>query len=149
MDPSEHSSLVADAQAKVPTGAPDRAQAWARWIFGTACVYGLLLLLPLLLWPAELAARFPPASNRPEQYMAFVGVALAWQVAFGVVAREPARLRPIMLPAVLEKWLSGGLVLSLWLQGRVDAMTVAPFVVDLVWGLLFLACWIRLRGGRA
>jgi hypothetical protein len=32
-----------------------------------------------------------------------VGVALAWQLAFIVIARDPARFRPLMIPSIFEK----------------------------------------------
>lgn len=115
-----------------------------RRIFLGAGLYGLLVLLPLLLLGDVAAGRLaPPASNRPEQYYGFVGVALAWQLAFIAIARDPRRLRPLMPAAVVEKWLSGGLVLGLYLFGRIDGMTLAPFVVDLVLGGLFAWAWWR------
>jgi hypothetical protein len=76
---------------------------FARRVFTVAGVYGVLVLLPMLFLEDAVARRAPPAFTHPEFYYGFVGVALAWQLVFLLVGRDPARLRPVMLPAVLEK----------------------------------------------
>jgi hypothetical protein len=43
---------------------------------------------------------------------------LAFQVAFIVIARDPVRLRPMMIPSVLEKFGYGATLLVLYLQNR-------------------------------
>ena len=45
----------------------------------------------------------PPPITHPEFFYGFLGVAVAWQAAFLVIARDPVRFRPLMVPAVLEK----------------------------------------------
>jgi hypothetical protein len=76
---------------------------FARRVFTVAGVYGVLVLLPMLFLEEVVARLAPPGFTHPEFYYGFVGVALAWQLVFLLVGRDPARLRPVMLPAVLEK----------------------------------------------
>jgi len=91
----------------------------------------------------RLGIEFPPATNHPEQYYAFVGVGLAWQLACLLIASDVRRYRPLMLPAMAEKFLAAGAVMWLFTLGRIDAMTLAPFLVDLVLGFLFVASYLR------
>jgi len=42
-----------------------------------------------------------------EYFYGFVGVGLAWQITFLIIARDPARFRPIMIGGILEKVLFG------------------------------------------
>ncbi|MCK6460150.1 MAG: hypothetical protein L6Q95_09685 [Planctomycetes bacterium] len=100
---------------------------FARRVFFWSGIYGILVLLPMYFLEARLGRDFPPPTSRPEQYYALLGVALAWQLAFLVIARDPARYRPLMLPAVAEKWLAGGAALWLLATGRIDATAGAPF----------------------
>jgi hypothetical protein len=47
-----------------------------------------------------------------------VGAALAWQIAFFVIATDPARYRPLMIPSVFEKFSYGIAVVILVAQDR-------------------------------
>jgi hypothetical protein len=42
-----------------------------------------------------------------------VGVALAWQIAFLVIAWDPVRLRPMMIMSIVEKFSYGITVTTL------------------------------------
>jgi hypothetical protein len=76
---------------------------FARWLFRIAGILGLLMLLPQYFMEERVGQMTPPAITHPELFYGFIGVALAWQVAFLVIAQDPARYRPFMIPAVLEK----------------------------------------------
>ncbi len=116
---------------------------FARRVFLWAGIYGFLVLLPMFFLEERIGRDFPPPTNRPEQYYALLGVALAWQLAFLVIAKDPVRYRPLMLPAVAEKWLAGGAALRLLATHRIDAMAAAPFLVDLAIGVLFAVSYAR------
>lgn len=122
---------------------PDGGVRFARRVFTGAAVYGLIVLAPMVFLEAEVARRAPPAFTHPEFYYGFVGVALAWQVVFLLVGRDPARLRPVMLPGVIEKAVWGVGVLVLYQQGRTDAFFLGGAVIDLLLAVLFLAAWRR------
>jgi len=116
---------------------------FAKRVFFWSGVYGVIVLLPMFFLEQRMGRDFPPPTNRPEQYYAFLGVALAWQLAFLVIARDPVRYRPLMLPAVAEKWLAAGAAVWLFAVHRINAVTLAPFLVDVVLGALFVVSFLR------
>lgn len=122
---------------------PDRGVTFARRVFTGAGWYGVIALAPLLFLEAEVARRAPPAFTHPEFYYGFVGVALAWQLVFLLVGRDPTRFRPIMLPAVVEKIAWGVGVPSLYWQGRTGGLFLGSAAIDLLLGALFVAAWKR------
>ncbi|MBI4984706.1 MAG: hypothetical protein HZC24_05025 [Rhodocyclales bacterium] len=60
-----------------------------------------------------------------------------------MIASDVRRYRPLMLPAMAEKFLAAGAVVWLFALGRIDAMTLAPFLVDLILGFLFVASYLH------
>ncbi|HET9447297.1 MAG TPA: hypothetical protein VFO35_13610 [Steroidobacteraceae bacterium] len=110
----------------------------ARWTFGIAGVYGILVIAPLYFAEGQIARNDPPPITHPEFFYGFVGVTLAWQLVFLAIARDPVRLRPLMLVSVLEKLAYGVPAIVLFMQQRVKAMTLAFGCIDLVLGALFV-----------
>ena len=121
---------------------------FARRVFFGAGLYGIAVLVPHYFLEERLARVFPPALTHPEHYYGFLGVALAWQFAFLVIARDVVRFRPLMLPAALEKLLFVGATLVLWAKDRVPADVARLTAGDLLLGLLFLLCHFRLAGTK-
>ena len=121
---------------------------FARRVFTVAWIYGFVALLPMYFMEGWYGERLPPALTHPEFYYGFIGVALAWQVLFVLIARDPARLRPAMLPAVLEKLGWGIAVPVLVLQGRAPRFFVPAAAVDLVLALLFVMAWRKTAEAR-
>ncbi len=119
---------------------------FARRVFLVAGIYGLIVLLPLYFVR-------PPALARPEDYFGFIGTAVAWQLCFLLISRDPLRLRPIMLPAIVEKLVFSIPVLILVSQHRMVPTAAIFAVIDLMLGALFLISWRRTAGeaeaGRA
>jgi hypothetical protein len=76
---------------------------FATRVFLIAGIYGLLVLLPQYFLEGKHGRDFPPPITHPEYYYGFVGVALAWQIAFFIISRDPVRYRPIMIAAIAEK----------------------------------------------
>ncbi len=120
---------------------------FARRVFFWAGIYGLVTLLPLYLFESALAEYMQPLTNRPEQYYGFVGVALAWQMAFLLISRDVVRFRPMMLPAIAEKLLFGVPVLYMIANGRVAGDMLAPVLIDLVLAVLFLLAYRATTSG--
>jgi hypothetical protein len=121
----------------------------ARWIFGIAGVYGILVIAPLYFMEARIGHDDPPAITHPEYFYGFVGITLAWQIVFLMIAREPARYRPIMLAAVLEKLAWGVAAIVLFRQQRVSGMTLGFGGIDLLLGALFVvAFFLTPRTGK-
>jgi hypothetical protein len=119
----------------------------ARWIFLIAGIYGVLVIAPLYFLEEQIGRDSPPAITHPEIYYLFVGVTLAWQIAFLVISTNPVRLRSIMLPAILEK-ASAIAVLVLFAQGRVPALNLGFAIIDLVLGGLFLLAYVKTGGEK-
>jgi hypothetical protein len=114
---------------------------FARRVFLTAAVYGVLVLAPQYFMEAQVGRDFPPPITHPEHFYGFIGVALAWQVLFVVIARDPVRYRPVMPVAVLEKLGFGIAAVVLFAQGRLHAAVLGAGIIDLVLAALFLAAF--------
>jgi hypothetical protein len=117
---------------------------FARRLFLISGIYGLLVLVPQFFLEDRFGRDYPPAITHPEHFYGFLGVAVAWQVAFLVIARDPVRFRPMMLPAVLEKAAFGLSVVALFFRGRVPAVVLIFGLIDLTLGALFLITFWRL-----
>lgn len=113
----------------------------ARIVFNLAGIYGLLVMTPLY-WMEERIGRDSPPITHPEYYYGFIGVVLAWQLVFLLVARNPIPLRAIMPVAVLEKLAFGVPALVLYARHRVTSATLGFGVIDLVLGGLFLLAFV-------
>ena len=118
---------------------------FAKWVFRLAGIYGLLAVLPMYALERQLGIDYPPAINHPEYFYGFVGVVVAWQLAFIIMGRAPARYRPLMLPAMVEKFSFAGAVLMLYLQGRLSGLTLGFAAIDFVLGVLFLVSFALTR----
>jgi hypothetical protein len=122
---------------------------FARIVFGVAGVYGLLNLLPQYLLEERIGIEAPPAITHPEYYYGFVGVAVAFQLAFLLIARDPVRFRPMMLPSIVEKLAFGIAVPILYVGGRVSSFVFAFALVDLAFAALFLVAYRRTAGAAS
>ena len=111
-------------------------------MFLVAGVYGIVVLAPRSF--VELG--LPALIERPEHYYGFIGVALAWQFVFLIVASDVVRYRPLMLAAVLEKLSFGAAVAILYSVGRVSIGVLLAGTLDLVLGALFVAAFVATRG---
>jgi hypothetical protein len=115
---------------------------FARWVFRAAAIYGFATLVPLYFLEAAVAAPSPQLSH-PEYFYGFIGVSLAAQVMFLTIAADPARYRPMMIAAILEKLSFGTAVWHLWTQGRVGPDVLFFASLDLIWGALFTLSYLR------
>lgn len=116
---------------------------FAKRVFLVAGVYGLAVLLPQYFLEAKTGRDFPPAITHPEYYYGFIGVAVAWQVVFLIVSRDPVRYRPVMIAGVLEKASFGFVAVALFALGRLNVQMLAAGVLDLVLGVLFVLAYFR------
>ena len=86
--------------------------------------------------------------THPEIYYGFIGVTLAWQLMFLVIAFDPARYRLAMLPAVVEKASYAIAVLVLSVLGRVTGTVIGFAVLDATWMVLFSAAYLLTSKAR-
>jgi hypothetical protein len=118
---------------------------FARIVFTIAGVYGLLVLTPMYFTFDVVGRQTPPPITHPEFYYGFVGLAMVWQVAFLMIASDPARLRPMMIPSVLEKASWFATVVVLYLQHRTGLRMLTAAIADAILGALFIAAFLTTR----
>ena len=116
---------------------------FARRVYTIAGIYGLIVMFPQYFLEDKIGRDYPPPITHPEYFCGFVGIVLVWQIAFLVIARDPARCQALMPVTVLEKLAFAVPVILLHLQGRVAASVIPFAVIDLVLGTLFLIAWRR------
>ena len=116
---------------------------FAKIIFTIAGIWGLLLITPLYFLFDRIGAQDPPPITHPAFYYGFAGVGLVWQIAFLIIARDPIRFRPFMIPAILEKLVYSIPVIILVQQKRTNPNDLLFAAIDLTLGALFLAAFLR------
>jgi hypothetical protein len=134
-----------DGRSTLPGVPSDR---FARRVFTGAGIYGIACLLPMYASERLLGTMFPPPITHPEFFYGFAGIALAWQVAFLIIGRDPARHRALMLPSIIEKIGYGGVAVVLVLLGRTAPGLLPTAIVDLVLAVLFAIAYRRTADGR-
>lgn len=110
---------------------------FSKRVFLTAGIYGIIALLPMYL--IELGIGSVPVApfQHPEHFYGFIGVALAWQVVFFIIASDVQKYRLLMLPSILEKLAFGVPALVLYAKGRAGADVLFFGCLDLVIGTFF------------
>ena len=118
------------------------AHRFPRLVFAAAGLYGLLTVTPLYGMERSIARDAPPGITHPEYYYGFIGVTVAWQFVFLLIARDPVRYRSVMPLAVIEKLSFGVAALVLHAQHRLPGVVFGFGMADLVWGALFAASYL-------
>ena len=122
---------------------------FAKVVFRIAGVWGILVLTPLFFVIDEISRRFPPPITHPQYYYGFVALAWVFQLIFFVIASDPARFRPLIIPSILEK--AGFVVtcLVLLLRGGITASEASGAAADLSLGILFICAWFTTQVKKA
>ena len=116
---------------------------FAKLVFLVAGIYGLIVMLPQYFLESRIGVDSPPPITHPEFYYGFIGVTVAWQLAFLVLSTDPVRYRPLMIPAVFEKLSFVVAIALLFVQQRVSSLMLAPAGIDLLLGILFVAAFLK------
>src|SRR5215471_6497781 len=111
---------------------------FSRWVFRIAGIYGLIVLLPQYFLETKIGSDDPPPITHAEYYYGFIGIGVAWQIVFLVIAHDPLRFRPMMIPSIVEKLTFGMAAIVLFVHERIAAALLAAGIGDLVWAGLFL-----------
>jgi hypothetical protein len=119
---------------------------FAKVVFWVAGIWGVVVIAPLYFIFDLIGKRDPPVITHPEFYYGFVGCALAWQIAFLFVGRDPVRFRPMMIPSMVEKFTYGIAVVALVMQGRTNQRDLVFAATDLTLGVLFVAAFVATGG---
>lgn len=118
---------------------------FAKRLFLIAGIYGLLVMLPQYFLEQKTGRDFPPPVSHPEFYYGFIGVVVAWQLLFLIIAKDPYRYRAAMLAAAVEKASFGIAVVVLFLQNRVASFLLVFGIVDMLFGALFLMAYAKTK----
>ena len=116
---------------------------FAKRVYLIAGIYGLIVMLPQYFLENKNGRDFPPAITHPEYYYGFVGITVAWQVAFLVMSRDPIRYRPLMIPTMLEKASWAFAAIALFLLGKLSVPMFGAGLLDLTLGILFVMAYAR------
>jgi hypothetical protein len=117
---------------------------FASIVYRAAAVWGLLVLVPfyfMFAGASDLATTF----SYPQAYFGFLGVTLAWQVAFWVIGTDPARFRPLMPVTMLEKLAYIVAIVVLFSTGRVSAAQATSAIPDTILCGLFVVSWMKTK----
>ncbi len=114
----------------------------ATWIFRVAGIYGLIVMLPQYFLESQIGIDVPPPITHPEYFYGFVGVVVAWQLAFLIIGQDPVRFRPLMLAAMVEKGSFSAACLVLAMLGRISNMVLVFAGIDTLLGLAFLYAYL-------
>jgi hypothetical protein len=126
-----------------------RRDRFSRIVFLLAGIYGIGVLTPGFFSEKVTTRMMPPAITHPEFYYGFFGVALAWQVAFLIIASDPARFRPIIPAGILAKLIYFVSCFVLYLRGRAPLLVVGGATVDLMLAALFAMAYVRLKSTQS
>ncbi|MBA3334468.1 MAG: hypothetical protein H0T08_02535 [Acidobacteria bacterium] len=114
-------------------------------VYYIAGIYGIIALLPLYFLEAKTGRDYPPAITHPEYYYGFVGIALVFQFVFLIIARNPAKYRALMPVSVLEKLSFVVPTVILYFQNRLPLPLFIAGLIDLIFGLLFIAAFLKTK----
>ncbi|MGA6983038.1 MAG: hypothetical protein WBZ11_15905 [Candidatus Sulfotelmatobacter sp.] len=116
---------------------------FAKIVFWVAGIWGFVILTPLYFMFDLIGRQDPPPITHPAFFYGFISVGLAFQFAFIVIARDPVRLRPMIIPSVIEKFGGGGTFVVLYLQHRLTPGDLVLGCIDLLFGALFLVAFFK------
>jgi len=115
----------------------------AKIVFWAASIWGVLILTPLFFIFDSIGRNDPPPVTHPGFYYGFATVGLAFQLIFIVIATDPWRFRPVMIPAVFEKMSYSAVMITLYFQQRIHAADLVFAGMDFLFGLLFVVAFIK------
>jgi hypothetical protein len=117
---------------------------FARTAFLIAGVYGVVLITPMYFMEERIGRESPPAITHPDYYYGFLGGTLAWQVLFLILASDPLRYRPMILPAIIEKVSYTTAMIFLAFKHRISPMVLTLSSIDSILALLFVVSYITI-----
>ena len=116
---------------------------FAKVVFFIAGIWGFIVLTPLYFMFDLIGRTDPPAITHPGFFYGFVGAGLAWQIAFFLIATDPGRFRPLMIPSVIEKLSYVSAVVVLVLQGRMRSTDLVFAGTDSLLAFLFVVAYFK------
>jgi hypothetical protein len=121
---------------------------FAQRLFLAAGIFGLAVLTPMFFLEGVLSAYRPPAITHAEFYYGFVFTAFAWQLVYLMMACDPLRWRPMLIPAILAKVGFASSVFVLAARGSLEVQDVLLPAFDLPLAALFAWAYVALGPRR-
>jgi hypothetical protein len=116
---------------------------FASIVFYAAFVWGILILTPLYFLFNTIGRQDPPPITHPGFYYGFLSIGLAFQLVFLLIARDPVRFRPMMLPAILEKLGYAISFVVLFFERRLHTFDLGLAGIDALFGILFAIALLK------
>jgi len=105
---------------------------FARFVFAIAGALGVVASIGLYFTPGSFV------------YYGLIAAIWAWQVAFFMIAWDPRRFRPIMIPSIIEKLVWVVTLTVLHLRGEATAAELARNAIPHgLLGVLFVIAFFR------
>src|SRR5689334_17233012 len=109
---------------------------FAKVVFWAAASWAARTRTPLYFLLDAIGRKDPPPITPPGFYYGFVGTALAWQIAFFIIARNPAPYRALIIPSIFEKFSYAIAITTLVAQARTNRSDLLFAGVDALLGVL-------------
>jgi hypothetical protein len=93
---------------------------FAKRVFFGAGILGVAIVTPLYSLYDYIGRHYPPPLTHPDFHYGFIGVTLAWQIAFLLIATDPVRFRPLMAAAMVEKFVYVVTMSALFATGQLQ-----------------------------
>jgi hypothetical protein len=116
---------------------------FAKIVFRVAAVWGVLVITPLYFMFDLIGRQDPPPITHPAFFYGFVGLALAWQIAFFFISSDPVRYRPLMIASMFEKFSYAAAVIILVSQARTRPSDLVFAGTDLLLCVLFVVAYLK------
>lgn len=118
---------------------------FAKWSYLIAGIYGLIILIPQYFLEKQNGIDYPPPINHPEYYYGFIGIAIAWQIAFIIISTNPIKFRILMLATIVEKFTYGIATIILFIQSKVAYAVLVVGSIDTILGFLFIVSYLSTK----
>jgi hypothetical protein len=118
---------------------------FAKLVFTGAGIWGIAVLVPLYFLFDLSGRKYAPPATYPHFFYGFLSVTLAWQIAFLLIGSDPVKLRPLMIPSLIEK---AGYVLTvavLYAQGQISSTDASTALPDMLLASLFVIAFAKTR----
>ena len=110
-------------------------------------MWGIAALTPLYFLVDLTGRQYAAPTDYPQFFYGFLSVAMAWQIAFLVIGRNPARYRPLMIAGIVEKLGHVAGVAVLYGQRRLSVADATAAGPDLLLAVLFIAAFLKTPSG--
>jgi len=116
---------------------------FAKIVFWIAAIWGVAVLVPHYFMLDMIGRNDPPPITHPEFFYGFVGVALAFQLVFVVIAGDPVRHRPLMIPSMFEKFSFVATMVIMVMRGSIHSVSLVVAAPDALLGIMFVIAYFK------